>query len=59
MFFCMLGVLTLQAQKTVSGTITGGDGIPLIGVNVLEAADRQGLSSDYPSHFMVPVWWDK
>lgn len=24
-----------------------------------EAASRQGLGSDYPSHMSVPVWWDK
>lgn len=23
------------------------------------AADRQGLSTDFPSHMSVPVWWDR
>lgn len=50
------------------GNITSGQ-IPLrlaanpsegsLNPNWQAAADRQGLSSDYPSHFMVSVWWDK
>jgi len=27
--------------------------------NYAEAATRQGLGSDFASHFTVPVWWDK
>jgi len=27
--------------------------------NWQSAADRQGLSSDFQSHLVVPVWWDK
>lgn len=50
------------------GNATGGQ-IPLrLAANPSEgtlnpgwqaAADRQGLSSDFQSHLIVPVWWDK
>lgn len=50
------------------GNVTGGQ-IPLrlatnpgegsLNPNWAEAASRQGLGSDYPSHMTVPVWWDK
>ncbi len=35
MFLMLLGATGLMAQTTVSGTITGSDGEPLIGVNIL------------------------
>ena len=39
--------------------LAGNPGEGTLNPNWQSAADRQGLSTDFPSHMSVPVWWDR
>jgi len=39
--------------------LAGNPGEATLNPSWQSAADRQGLSTDFPSHMSVPVWWDK
>lgn len=54
MFLLSLSVTT-WAQQTISGTITGSDGIPLIGVNVMEKGTSNGTITDLDGTYSLEV----
>lgn len=59
--YCMLLVLFLVFQgvmaqsKTVTGTVTDENGIPLPGVNVVEKGTSNGTSTDFDGNFNISV----
>lgn len=55
LFFAMLFTVSLSAQRTVSGTITDVDGIPLIGANVLVEGTTTGTITDIDGNFSLQV----
>ncbi|WP_109098227.1 SusC/RagA family TonB-linked outer membrane protein [Aquimarina sp. AU58] len=53
---CLSSNVTLaQSKKTVSGIVTGEDGIPLVGVNVIEKGTSNGTSTDFDGNYTVVV----
>ena len=44
-----------QAQRTISGTVTGPDGTPLIGVTVLVKGTSVGTVSDFDGNYTLTV----
>jgi TonB-linked SusC/RagA family outer membrane protein len=54
MFLLCLSV-TSWAQQTISGTITGSDGITLIGVNVIEKGTTNGTITDIDGKYSLEV----
>lgn len=54
--FCLFGFMSVQAQNTVTGTVTdtnGGDPIP--GVNVLEKGTNNGAVTDFDGNYSIKV----
>ncbi len=49
MFIC----IGLQAQQTITGTITDGEGEPLIGVNILIKGTSTGTITDYDGNYTL------
>lgn len=47
------GETVLQAKKTVTGVVTGADGEPLIGVNVMEKGTTNGTVTDIDGKFSL------
>ncbi|WP_106790800.1 SusC/RagA family TonB-linked outer membrane protein [Aquimarina sp. Aq78] len=53
---CLSSNITLaQSKKTVSGIVTGEDGVPLVGVNVIEKGTSNGTSTDFDGNYTVVV----
>ena len=52
MFF--IGIGTLIAQKTISGTVTA-DGSPLPGVSVIEQGTVNGVTSDFDGNYSITL----
>ncbi|PKV50163.1 TonB-linked SusC/RagA family outer membrane protein [Aquimarina sp. MAR_2010_214] len=53
---CLFSSVTLaQNKKTVSGIVTGEDGMPLVGVNVIEKGTSNGTSTDFDGNYTVEV----
>ncbi|MEN0046877.1 MAG: SusC/RagA family TonB-linked outer membrane protein [Bacteroidota bacterium] len=53
--FCLVTTVAMMAQKTVSGTISGVDGTPLIGVNILEVGTSNGTVTDFDGRYEIQV----
>lgn len=54
MFFLAFIVQSTFAQeKTISGTVTGDDGIPLPGVNVLIKGTTTGVQTDFDGNYVI------
>jgi len=54
--FCVLGFQNVQAQNTVTGTVTDGNsGIPLAGANVLIKGTSNGTSTDFDGNYSLVV----
>lgn len=51
----LLVTATVTAQKTVSGEVADSEGIPLIGVNILEKGTSNGTISDLDGRFQLKV----
>src|SRR5688572_30111789 len=51
--FCAF--LSVQAQRTISGTVTGPDGAPLIGVTVLVKGTSVGTVTDFDGNYTLTV----
>ena len=52
----LLGVSMAFAQeKTVSGTVTDQDGVPLPGVNILEKGTTNGIQTDFDGNYALQV----
>lgn len=53
--FLLMGSLSAWAQQKVSGNVTGSDGIPLIGVNVIEKGTINGTITDLDGNYSLEV----
>ncbi len=53
MVFC--AVVTSYAQKDISGTVTGPDGLPLIGASVLVKGTSVGTVTDFDGRYRLSV----
>jgi len=54
--FCALGFQNINAQNTVSGTVTDGNsGIPLAGANVIIKGTSNGTSTDFDGNYSLTV----
>lgn len=52
----MFCVTELMAQsKTVTGKVTDGSGVPLLGVNILEKGTANGTSTDFDGNYSINV----
>ncbi|WP_051286188.1 SusC/RagA family TonB-linked outer membrane protein [Salinimicrobium terrae] len=52
--FCTATAIA-QAQGTVSGTVTDSNGIPLLGVNVIEQGTTNGTTTDFDGKFELEI----
>ena len=52
--FLALGIGSLFAQQTVTGTVTAS-GIPLPGVSVIEQGTVNGVTSDFDGNFSITL----
>ncbi len=55
LFFGVLCVVSISAQRTVSGTITSAEGDALIGVNILEKGTSNGTITDIDGNYSLMV----
>jgi len=54
--FCLLGFQNVQAQTTVTGTVTDGNsGIPLAGANIIVKGTSNGTSADFDGNYSIEV----
>ncbi|WP_034041812.1 SusC/RagA family TonB-linked outer membrane protein [Wocania ichthyoenteri] len=54
--FCLLSMQSMQAQSTVTGTITDSNtGIPLGGANVVVKGTTNGVSTDFDGNYSITV----
>lgn len=51
----ILSTTSLLAQKTLSGTVTDQDGLPLVGVNIVEKGTSNGTTSDFDGNYTITV----
>ena len=51
---CAIGFTSYAQQKTVSGTVTGPDGTPLPGVNVvIKESSGRGTQTDFDGAYSI------
>ncbi|WP_235297082.1 SusC/RagA family TonB-linked outer membrane protein [Portibacter marinus] len=55
MCMVLFSFVFMQAQQTVTGTVTGTDGFPLIGANVTEKGTTNGTVTDLDGNFSLQV----
>lgn len=54
--FLMFGVIAVQAQVTVKGTVTDADnGTPIPGVNIIAKETSKGVVSDFDGNYSIDV----
>jgi TonB-linked SusC/RagA family outer membrane protein len=46
---------SLQAQETISGTVTDASGIPLPGVSVIQKGTQRGASTDFDGNYTIEL----
>lgn len=51
--FCSLAQLSVAQEKQVTGTVTDADGVPLLGVNVIEKNTANGTTTDFDGRFEI------
>ena len=51
----LVGIFGLNAQTTVTGTVSSGDGEPLIGVNIQEVGTSNGAVTDLDGKYSIDV----
>lgn len=51
----LLGTMTAMAQQRVSGNVSDADGVPLIGVTVIETGTNNGTVTDLDGNFTLNV----
>src|SRR5690606_20824624 len=44
-----------SVQRTVSGTVTDGQGVPLSGANIVEKGTTNGVTADFDGNFSISV----
>lgn len=55
MFVTLLACLTSYGQQTISGVVTGADGVPLPGANIVEKGTTNGVTADFDGNFTIQV----
>jgi TonB-linked SusC/RagA family outer membrane protein len=55
LFFALVVQFSFAQTKTVSGTVTDGDGLPLPGVNILVKGETSGTQSDFDGNYSIDV----
>ena len=58
-FLLAYHLLTFGQTKSVTGTITSSDGVPLAGVTVVIKGTTQGTSTDAAGYFTLPISTEK
>ena len=54
--FCLVSMQSLQAQTTVTGTVTDSNsGVPLAGANIIEKGTSNGVSTDFDGNYSISV----
>ncbi len=54
--FCLFSMQSIQAQNTVTGTVTDSNsGIPLAGANIVEKGTNNGVSTDFDGNYSISV----
>jgi TonB-linked SusC/RagA family outer membrane protein len=53
LFLLLIAQLTIAQDKTISGTVTDGAGVPVPGVNVLVKGSKSGTQTDVDGKFKV------
>lgn len=51
----MLSSAFMYAQKTVTGTVTDNNGLPLLGVNIIVKGTSNGTSTDFDGNYAITV----
>ncbi|WP_423818299.1 TonB-dependent receptor [Salinimicrobium sp. TIG7-5_MAKvit] len=54
LIFCSTATIA-QTQEKVHGTVTDSNGIPLLGVNVIEKGTTNGTTTDFDGNFQITV----
>lgn len=55
MVFLLSGISLFAQQKTITGTVTDEEGIPLPGVNILVANSNRGTQTDFDGKYSIDV----
>lgn len=54
--FCLFGFQNIQAQTTITGTVTDSNsGIPLAGANIIEKGTSNGVSTDFDGNYSINI----
>ena len=54
--FCLVSMQSMQAQTTVTGTVTDSNsGVPLAGANIIEKGTSNGVSTDFDGNYSISV----
>ena len=53
--FSSFASINLEAQNKITGTVTGADGFPIPGVNVLQRGTNQGAVTDFDGKFSLTL----
>ncbi len=53
LFLLLTGTSMAQDSKTISGTVSGADGLPLIGVNILVQGTSTGTVTDFDGKYSI------
>lgn len=56
--YFFIGILFISAivtaqEKKISGTVTGEDGLPLIGVNIVVENAKRGTQTDFDGNYSI------
>ncbi|MCM4166213.1 Vitamin B12 transporter BtuB [Arenibacter antarcticus] len=52
----MFSLSLLTAQISIKGTVTDQDGLPLVGVNIVEKGTTNGTSTDFNGNYQISVF---
>ena len=54
--FCLASMQSVQAQTTVTGTVTDSkSGVPLAGANIIEKGTSNGVSTDFDGNYSISI----
>lgn len=54
--FCLFGFQNVQAQTTITGTVTDSNSvIPLAGANIIEKGTSNGVSTDFDGNYSINI----
>ena len=55
LFMVLVVQLVFAQEKTITGTVVDGDGLPLPGVNVIEKGTSNGVQTDFDGNYQISV----